>query len=203
MEEAMRQFAAHAADAQLALTPDHERRLMRGAEWLAAASGASGLSQYRDPSDALLRAMGPALAYFHCPHAPVAGCLADIGAGSGAIGATIGLFAPEMQIDLVDRARRAYTTAEMLAARMGLSNVTPRLCDIGQLSRQYDVVLFRALAQAEDAMALAASVAAPGGLVGAYRRRSDERYLRPAGALHVLGTHDTPVPELVLTCYRR
>jgi len=203
MTAAIERFCAHAE--AVGLSVDHETRVrvLAGAAWLARASGASGLSQYRDPDDALLHAMGPALTYFAFPEAPGGGTMADIGAGNGAIGATIGLFAPEMQIRLVDRARRAYTTAELLVARLKLPNVKPVLADASRLGRHYDVVVFRALAPAVEALPLAATLVDDGGFVGAFHRPGDGGFERPSGELAVLGSVNTLVPEMVLTCYRK
>ena len=203
MDQALAEFISSAASAGLRLSPEDGQRLAAGAQWLARASTASGLSQYRDPADALLRGMGPALAWFRCSRLPREGLLADIGAGNGAIGATIGFFAPEMQIHLVDRARRAYTTSELLVARLGLRNVTPVLSDLAELPHSYDAVVFRALARAGEALPCALSVAGAEAVIGAFHRRGDADFLRPALDLTVIETVPTIVPELVLTCYRR
>ncbi len=203
MDPALERLLDYAVAVGLQPTAQHRVRLAAGAEWLARASAASGLSQYRDPGEALIHAMGPALTYFSSENTPRTGLLADVGAGNGAIGATIALFAPEMQIHLVDRARRAYTASELLVARLGVGNATAVLADLTQLDRQYDAVVFRALAPAINALPLAEGLVVSGGLIGAYHRRGDEGFERPSGDLTVLGTMPTLVPALVLTCYRR
>ena len=203
MDEALRTLLDYADEADLQPTAHETAALEAGAVWLARASTASGLSQYRDPAEALIHAMGPALTYFCSPDHPRNGTLADIGSGNGAIGATIALFAPEMQIHLVDRARRAYTASELLVARLGLRNATPLLADLTQLDRQYDAVVFRALAPAIDALPLAAGLVGDAGWIGAYHRNGDVGFEQGTAGLTVLGTMPTLVPELVLTCYRK
>lgn len=203
MTEAADLFTRFARDAGLEVDPEALSRLLSAARWLGQASSVSGLSQYRDPDDALIRAMGPALAYFSCAETPRTGILADLGAGNGAIGATIAFFAPNLQVDLVDRAKRAYTTSELLLARLGVHNARPVLADLRRIQRRYDVIVFRALAPGRESLQLALSVLKDEGVIGAYHRRGDPAFVRPEMDLSVVGTHETLVPELVLTCYRR
>ncbi|MGI5819596.1 MAG: RsmG family class I SAM-dependent methyltransferase [Armatimonadota bacterium] len=203
MDDALSRFVAFAGAIGLSPTPGQLEALRAGAAWLARASTASGISQYASPEDALIRAMGPALAYFPVNATPRQGRLADIGSGTGAIGATIALFAPTLEVDLVDRAKRAYTVSELLVAKMDLPNARPLLADVTALESRYDAVVFRALGRAPVALSLALPLVRPGGIVCAYHRRGDMAFEAPDAALAVLETRDTPVEELVLTCYRR
>jgi 16S rRNA G527 N7-methylase RsmG len=200
---AQERFAAYAHSVGVLATSDDLSQLMRGAEWLAQASSASGLSQYATAEQALLRAMGPALAYFAHLEACETGRLIDIGCGNGALGATIAFFAPNLSVDLVDRAKRAYTIAEVLVARLGLVNADVHHASALELRRRWDVAVFRALAPADEALPLAASLIVPGGHVCAYHRRGDTGFDRPTVDLEVLGTYETLVPNLSLTYYRR
>lgn len=203
MPSAKDAFARYAESVGVSVRPEDWDRLLSGAGWLARASTASGLSQYETPEQALIRAMGPALAYFAIQGAPRTGSLADLGSGTGAIGATIAFFAPNLQIDLVDRAKRSYTVSELLVSKLGVPNAHPCLGDIASLDREYDAAVLRALAPGHTALALAMSVVRPGGLICAYHRPQDEAFEQPAAEVEVLSTRTTLVHELVMTCYRR
>mgnify|MGYP000915913619 CR=1 FL=1 len=203
MHEALEVFSSFASSVGLRLSDSQRESLKVGAAWLATAARASGLSQYRDPGSALLRAMGPALSYFAFDTMPRTGIVADLGSGSGAVGATIALLAPELQIHLVDRAKRAYTAAELLVSRMRLVNATPVNADIGQLQQLYDGVVFRALAPGPEALAAAARILRPHGYLGAFHRVGDSSFQSPVEPLRVVGTSATTLPELSITCYRR
>ena len=199
---AMGRFRAFASSLGLNVAQAEAHILLRGAGWLARASAVSGLSQYSAPKEALLRGMAPALTFF-ATDCPQSGRLADLGCGNGAIGATIAFFAPNLDVDLVDRAKRAYTTSELLVGKLNLTNAHAIQAAIEDLADDYDVAVFRALAPAGVALPLAASVVRPGGNVCAYHRRGDTEFERPTGDLYVLGTRVTLMDELVLTCYRR
>lgn len=171
--------------------------------WLARTGVASGLSQYRDPAAALLKGMAPAAAYFSLSEAPVAGRLADLGAGNGAIGATIAILAPDLQIDLADRAQRAYTACELLGARLGLRNLRAVRIDARTADpHMYDAIVFRALARGPEAISLAARLVRPGGFIGAYHRSGDRLFTCPGAEVDVLGTVETLTQGLSLTGYR-
>ncbi len=202
MYPALTVFEAYAATARLSLSEEQRNCLLAGAKWLASASAATALSQYRDVEDVLLRAMGPALAYFGCLESPRSGVIADVGAGNGAIGATIALLAPDLEIHLVDRARRAYTASELLVARMGLKNARPLQVDLRSLTVMYDAAVFRALAPGADALGAALRLVKQGGVIGAYHRAGDPAYASDS-PLRRLSTVATTVDDLVLTCYRR
>ncbi|MFO8080004.1 MAG: RsmG family class I SAM-dependent methyltransferase [Armatimonadota bacterium] len=196
-------FSSFADSVGLSTTSRDLSCLMRGARWLAQASSASGVSQYATAEDALLRAMGPALAYFADPEAITTGRLVDIGCGNGALGATIAFFSPNLFVDLVDRAKRAYTIAEVLVARLGLENARVHHAAAQEVRRRWDVAVFRALAPADEALPLAVSLVVPGGHVCAYHRRGDTGFERPTVDLEVVGSYETLVSELSLTRYRR
>ena len=203
MYPALTVFEAYAASAGLTLSEEQRNCLLAGAQWLACASAATALSQYRDVEDVLLRAMGPALAYFACQNTPRSGVVADLGSGNGAIGATIALLAPDLEIHLVDRARRAYTASELLVARMGLKNARPLQADLKGLTAIYDAAAFRALAPGADALGAVLRLVKQGGVIGAYHRPDDTAYAPSGSALRPLSTVATTVDDLVLTCYRR
>lgn len=187
------------------VSPDRSQceRLAAAAHLLAGTARSRGISQYDDPQTALIRAMAPALAFFALDERPHSGRIADLGAGNGALGATIALLDPTLHVTLIDRARRSYTACELLIARMRLKNADCLLLDVDTgLEERYDGVVFRALACSARALTLAQSLTVPGGFVGAWHSRDDSGYLSPPHELRLLRTVDTVLPELVLTGYR-
>jgi 16S rRNA G527 N7-methylase RsmG len=199
----MDQFVARAADVGLTLGASQQERLARLAESVARASRASAISQYDTPDQALVRGMGPALAFFAFPDRPTSGRIADLGAGNGALGATIALLAPDLTVHLIDRARRAYTACELAIARIGLENAHCLLLDVDmEHAAEYDGIVFRALAAQAHALNLARCLVHSGGFIGAYHAVDAAEYHGPAHQMDTLGTQDTLVPGLVLTAYR-
>jgi 16S rRNA G527 N7-methylase RsmG len=202
MRSELKRFEERAGEVGLELGAHEMLILRRAAEWLATAAAASAVSQYDTPEEALLRGMGPALAYFGMFEPVSGGSVADLGAGNGALGATIGICASNLHVDLVDRAERSYTALELLVAKLSLSNVRPLHRDIERLDRVYDVAVFRALAPAPTALPLAQGVVVRGGCICAFHQADDDGFLRPAGDLIVEASRRTMVAGLVMTCYR-
>lgn len=194
---------AAAACSRVTIGPDTLPHLWEAAQLLAQLARGSGVSGYEDAEDALMRGLGPALAYLSCDDAPRRGDLADLGAGNGALGCGIALLCPELSVTLVDRARRAHTMCELLAARLRLPNLQACLYDVkrsGPPARPYDGIVFRALAHGSQALALAASQVRAGGFIGAYHRAGDPAYTQAEGArLRPLGSVNTLVDGLVLS----
>jgi len=187
------------------LSPTEAQRelLVSAATWLASLGRSSAISGYDTPDEALARAMSPALAYFALAEAPRAAHLADLGAGNGAIGATIAILERNLLVDLVDRARRAYTACEILAARLRLANLRARHLDArDDAAPVYDVVVFRALAPGPLALASARRLVAPGGFIAAYHRLGDPSFGELGGSGLTVGTERTTVPGLVVTGYQ-
>jgi len=183
-------------------------RLWAAAQWLGELAGASGISAYERPDDALERGLGPAIAYFSLPEAPRRGLLGDLGAGNGALGAGIAILEPNLQVRLLDRAQRAYTACELLAARLRLPNLEAVLLDAGEVGRgghmrAYDAIVFRALAGGAEALNLAERLLAPGGFIGAYHRDGDVAFQEPPiQGIEAVSTAETVVPGLVLSGFR-
>lgn len=196
-------FAEAAARVGLQLSDAQWELIQRAAEWLSSVGRASGLSGYDSPEVALLRGMGPALAYFALEAAPKAGKLADLGAGNGAIGATLAICSQNLRVDLVDRAQRAYTACEILVARLGIPNLRALCVDAATVTEgEYDALVFRALASGPRALMLAKSLVRAGGFIGAFHRTGDAAFERPPEGLERLGTRGTLVEGLAFTGYR-
>ena len=154
-------------------------RLLTAAEWLAGLAGASGISGYDSPAEALERGLIPALAYFAFAEAPRCGRIAELGAGAGALGAGIAILEVNVEVSLVDRSKRSLTACELLAARLKLPNLVvvemDLALDVGG-EPVYDAVVFRALAPGSDALALARGVVRVGGFIAAYHREGDPAF---------------------------
>jgi len=201
---AMHRFQDAAEAAGLSITAFERELISRTARWLASLGHASGVSGYDTPDVALVRAMGPALAYLSADKAPRSGRIADIGAGSGALGATIAILEENLFVDLVDRAERAYTACEILAARLGLVNLRAVRADVRSLAAgEYDAAVFRALADGERALPPVRRIVRPGGFIGAFHRAGDPAFQADGGSeVAAAGSWPTLVEGLVLTGYR-
>ncbi len=202
---ALRDLRARASELSLTLTPEQLQRLEDAAQALAKVAAASGMSGYESPHEVLARAMAPALAYFAFPEAPRSGHLADLGAGIGALGATLAIVAPEMSVHLIDRAQRAFTACELLIGRLQIANLRARLLDAERQAANlpaYDAVVFRALAPGPEALALASQLLVPEGFVAAWHREGDASFRDPPGALTPVGSAQTAVEGLVVSGYR-
>ena len=199
----LKQFASAAREVGLNLDHGELERLRTGAELLAATARVRGISQYKQVDEALIRAMAPALAFFRFHDWRSAQRIADLGAGNGALGATIALCAPDIDVALIDRATRSITACELLTRRMGLQNAECLQIDVDSDSETgYDGVVFRALAQPERALTLARGLCGRDGFVGAWHAPGDPAYDRPPMGLEVVNTVRTVLPDLVLTGYR-
>lgn len=203
MTKSVPEFVVAADQVGLQITAEQQDALWVAAQWLASGARARGLSQYEEPEAALMRAMAPALAFFAFDERPRQGLVADLGAGNGALGATIALLDPDIEVVLIDRAQRAHTMCEILIARMRLDNARVLLADLDTRPvERYDGLVFRALAAAGSALDLARAATRAEGFIGAYHAHDDADYLCPHEALQVIATVRTAVPDLVLTGYR-
>ena len=170
----------------LHLEPQVGETLRTAAEWLAKLAQSSGISGYGSAAEALERGIMPALSYFQFPEAPRNGRLADLGAGAGALGAGIAILGADLQVSLVDRARRSLTACELLAARLKLPNLAVVEMNLGLdggSEALYDAVVFRALAPGSDALALACGVVRVGGFIAAYHREGDPVFAEVGNSL--------------------
>ena len=203
VERAIDRFARAARGHGLDVGDEQRDLLTRSALWLASLAHASGVSAYDTVEFAVMRGMAPALAYFEASAGPRCGRLADIGAGNGAVGATIAILEQNLVVDLVDRAQRAYTAGEILAGRLALDNLQPIQADVRALpSAEYDAAVFRALARGERALALVRPIVRPSGFIGAFHRHDDVAFGPGMGSIERLGSWATLVEGLVLTGYR-
>ncbi|MGD9494693.1 MAG: RsmG family class I SAM-dependent methyltransferase [Armatimonadota bacterium] len=199
----MSSFQAAAQDVGIELDSEQLRLLRLTANWLASLAQASGVSAYNTAQEVLDRAMAPALAYFAIPETPRQGAMADVGAGNGALGATMAILEPRLAVDLVDRARRAYTACELLEARLRLPNLTAVHLDVRDVTAPtYVAAVLRAVARGPAALALAQPMLVPGGVLAAYHRSDDAWFCDSFGLFQLVRTVPTTVEGLVLSAYR-
>ncbi len=206
LERVLRSVAASGMEAG----PETAERLQSAADWLAGLAAASGISGYDSPAEALERGLMPSLAYFGFAEAPRSGRVADLGAGSGALGAGIAILEGNLRVALVDRSKRSLTACELLAARLKLPNLVVVEMDLGLDAggrAVYDAVVFRALAPGSDALILARGVVRVGGFIGAYHREGDAAFAEAGESwaeieLERLRTVGSGVPGLVVTGFQ-
>ncbi len=146
------------------------------AVWLAPAAAKLGLTQFADPGELAENLMGPGV----CLTAHLGDecrSVADIGAGSGALGLTVGLLRPEVSVSLVDRRKRVCDFTELAARRFGLGNCSSVCADMraaGSGGGEYDVVVARAVASGSELLEELVRLVAPGGRVAVLGTRARE-----------------------------
>ena len=110
-------------------------------------------------------------------------------------------------MDLIERRAKIATFLELTVRHLDIDNakVLPR--DAAQIANCdrvcYDLVCFRALAAAENALRLAYSLLNPTGRVVAWHQPSDQGFRQPHLQLRQIATAKTGVPGLVVSLYER
>jgi len=173
--------------------------------WLAPAAHRLGLTKYGTaiamaehlvaPTVLLLR---PDLQRF------IASPILDFGAGAGAVGLSLALLLPHMEVVLADRRQRVVEFLDVAAHRHGLGNCHARLVDLSHPphgpGEAFATVLIRAFGPAQQALAEARPWIRPGATAVLWHQVGD---VQSPDGLTALRTVATPVPSLALTICRR
>jgi len=171
------------------------------AEWVAPAAAKLGLTRFADAGDLADNLMGPAI----CLTAHIgAECrsVADIGAGSGALGLAIGLLRPDLSVSLLDRGERVCHFIDLAAKRFGLANCNTVCADMRtgvSVGGKYDMVAARALDSGDELVGELAALAAKGGRIAVFGTSS--RKCLPPGLVQEIH-QETNVVGLWLDIYR-
>ncbi len=197
----------YAAERGCRLLPEQMEQFEVLAEWLAERAVAIGLSRYRDLPAVLTAALAPTLALWELVDMTGVHRVMDLGAGSGALGLTLAIAQPHLAVDLVDRRAKVATFLELTAQRLGVGNVSVIRGEARELAasyaHSYDLVCFRALAQAQTALGRAYPFLQPEGYIAAWHQTDDPAFLKPSLALRRIGTTRTAVAGLAVSLYER
>jgi len=185
------------------LPADHLRRLADYAEWAAPGAAKLGLTRYANPVDFAERLVGPTLALGRPElRSFMVSPVLDFGAGSGAVGITVALAWPEVQVVIADRRRRAVRFAEVACARFGLTNCQARLMDLSapaaDTEPRSNLILLRAFGPTDAALRLALPWLAEAGAIALWHRPPSPI----SRGLELVGTSPTGISDLQLSVYR-
>jgi len=173
--------------------------------WLAPAAHRMGLTRYVDPLAMCENLVAPALLLLTHDVMPLVGSpLLDFGAGSGAVGLSLGICLPGHKIVLADRRDRVIQFTDVAARRHGIANVRSLLTELSEPAPGngpgFATVLVRAFGPAAQALGDAAGWVRPGGVVALWHQPG---LVDAPDGLKALRTDSTELPSLVLTLYRR
>ncbi len=195
------------ADKGITLHETQQTLLKSLAHWLAQKAPRAGLSKYNTVELVWERAMAPALAILDVLNLACLSSCADLGAGTGALGLTLGIVQPHLHVDLVDRSRRAVVFMQLLTHHLGLPNVAVICAQAHELATKrpsgYDLVCIRAVAAGEKALQIAALLATEHKYVAAWHRSDDQAYLHPPPQVEHLRIASTIVTGLSISIYKR
>jgi len=182
-------------------------RLEELATWLAERGLPLGLTNYPSPQRIAEHHMVPVLALFRLPAFESSGQALDLGAGGGALGLTLALLCPGLSVILADRRRRSANFISLTIARLGIENARAVQVEGATLGKecegQYDVVGFRALAHAPEALRLSAPLLRAQGFVAAWHQSEDLAFLNPPPGWERTATVATSLPGLSVSQVRR
>jgi 16S rRNA G527 N7-methylase RsmG len=139
--------------------------IRRLAEEIASAARV-GLTSYHDAREVFTGLVLPAVAAFRWLAAGEPLQVVEIGAGSGALGFTLAVLAPDWRVTLLDRREKAVAFMEIAALRLKLANAFPIAADARQpaAGEGYDAALFRAVASPDEDLDLAGHWLGSGGV---------------------------------------
>lgn len=149
-------------------------------EWLHPAACRLGLTQYSDPTALADGLIIPAFAVLR-PELPpsILSPALDFGAGSGAVGLSLAIILPGLQVVLADRRKRVVEFLDLVLTRFSVPNCTTLQVDLAEppaeQANSFGLVLIRAYGPASEALTQAA------------------RWLKPAGAAALW--HQPPSPD--------
>jgi 16S rRNA G527 N7-methylase RsmG len=161
---------ASLVDLGLDLPLDRTLALAEAIAWLGDRAFRLGLTNYPTPTELFIHLIAPLLKMLT---PAVAGYLAspvlDFGAGSGAVGLSLAILRPDLQVILADRRVRVVQFLDLCIAHLQLPNCQSLQVDLANppadLCGSVGTVLIRAFGPAEQALQYAARLIRPDGCV--------------------------------------
>ncbi|MHB8996516.1 MAG: RsmG family class I SAM-dependent methyltransferase [Armatimonadota bacterium] len=172
-------------------------------EWLGPASLQIGLTNYPDTPTFVEQLVmpllplltGPAQAHLHSP-------ALDFGAGSSAVGLSMAILRPDIEVILADRRARVVQFADLCIARLRLDNCSSLKIDLGNPPAQWrgscGTVLIRAFGPTSEAIVHAQRLVRPSGSVALWHQPPSPA---PPHPLRQVATLETGIPSLAITIY--
>jgi len=115
------------------------------ADWLGPRAARLGLTQYATGAEVARELMAPGFPLV-AELSGVVGGVAEAGAGCGALGLSLGVLCPTIEIALIDRRRRAAGFIDLVIRRFAIANARAVCDDLRGHAGRYDLVVARAVA---------------------------------------------------------
>ena len=148
------------------LAADQYAQLLTYLELLLKWNAKTNLTAVRDPEQIVQRHFGESLALAEevfQESSPTSA--ADLGSGAGFPGLPLGIYAPELQVTLVESHNKKATFLKEVVRTLDLNNVHV-FNDRGEkLTHRFDLVTMRAVEKFDDALKVAQSLTRPGGRI--------------------------------------
>ena len=126
----------------------------------------------------------------------------DFGAGSGAVGLSLAVLRPDLEVILADRRARVIQFADLSIARLRLSNCSSLKIDLGNPPVQWrancGTVLIRAFGPTAEALEHAQRLVRPGGSVALWHQPPAPA---PPAPLRQALSLETDISSLAITIY--
>jgi 16S rRNA G527 N7-methylase RsmG len=184
---------------------DRLQSVISAISWLAPSAHRLGLTKYSDPETIVKQLVLPALCLLSPEFRPfLQSPVLEFGSGSGAIGISLAILAPEEQFVLADRRRRVVEFLDVAIRRHGLANCQALLVDLSaptdEHQASFGTVLLRAYGPAEEALTQAARWLWLGGHVAFWHQPPAP--LAPDGLIRTR-SEQTNLSALLLTAYTK
>lgn len=178
-------------------------RLAEYASWAAPMAAKLNLTRYGSPAEFAAKLILPSLTLLSASLSPYMGeSMLDFGAGCGAVGLTIAVLRPDVQVVLADRRARVVQFVDICRARLGLSNCRAVLTDLAQgppdAAAAHDIVAVRAFSPVAGVLELSSRWKTPDGCVAMWHQPPPPL---PSPGLRRIVTVETTVTDLQLTIY--
>jgi 16S rRNA (guanine527-N7)-methyltransferase len=125
------------------------------------------LTAIRDPEQIVTRHFGESLfaahALYEAGALPPAATLADVGSGAGFPGLPIKLFAPKLQVTLIEAQHKKATFLREVVRTLGLSHIVVQCGRAENWDGRTDVVTLRAVEKFAEVLPIAGDLVAEGG----------------------------------------
>lgn len=193
-----------AAALGLSLPPDRLASLAEALAWLGPAAYQIGLTNYATLPEFVTNLVAPVFPLLTPSLAPVLlSPTLDFGAGSGAVGLSLAILQPDLQVVLADRRVRVLQFIDLALSRLRISNGRTLRIDLADPPADWQAacgtVLIRAFGPTETALAHASRLTRPDGTIALWHQPPPPP---PPAPLRQAETLPTGVPALALTIYR-
>lgn len=195
----------HRRELQLNLPDERWTALADGIDWLFPLAHQMGLTNYPEVTEFTSNLVAPLFPLLHPDLQDyLLSPALDFGAGSGAVGLSLAILRPDIDVVLADRRARVVQFLDLASRRLHLSNCSTLQADLAAPPAPWreacGTVLIRAFGPTDTALLHAAQLVRPGGSIALWHRPPSPA---PPADLRQAHTLMTSVLALSLTIYDR